>query len=322
MAGISSRAIGTSENLQKFTSQILDPDLNIDLYQFRYRTHDPQIGRFLQIDPLSHKYSHNSTYAYAENKVTIGIDLEGLELLPVNSSWFRAVVEAKNEPHYGRQIWKERVDVVIDNVPKVFKDASGSPLFSASSVGVTPQGKTIAGNGAQLRAANNLPPSPDWSWNNPRITPSNQTAGGHIGNNVSENRARADQTRRTVGILSEAFKYYDTYANKVPIWNAYSQLYDNQKGFDEAVKMVGKNPMGFGTTPGMRADVVNFVTDGTLPIVNLADLNSLQYGLQIIQTGSNILNQYGIPIQSNTQNAINQIVQLLQLLNQNSNQNN
>jgi hypothetical protein len=44
---------------------------------------DPQIGRFLQVDPLATKFPYNSPYTYAEDKVTIGIDLEGLELLPV-----------------------------------------------------------------------------------------------------------------------------------------------------------------------------------------------------------------------------------------------
>jgi hypothetical protein len=45
----------------------------------RFRNHDPQIGRFIQIDPLADKYVYNSTYAYAENRVINGIDLEGLE---------------------------------------------------------------------------------------------------------------------------------------------------------------------------------------------------------------------------------------------------
>jgi len=44
---------------------------------------DPQIGRFLQIDPLSERYVYNSTYAYAENDVVNSIDLEGLERGPV-----------------------------------------------------------------------------------------------------------------------------------------------------------------------------------------------------------------------------------------------
>ena len=41
---------------------------------------DPALGRFLNIDPLAPTYPHNSTYAFAENNVTSGTDLEGLEL--------------------------------------------------------------------------------------------------------------------------------------------------------------------------------------------------------------------------------------------------
>jgi len=37
------------------------------------------VGRFWQVDPLATKYVYNSTYAYAENRVVNGIDLEGKE---------------------------------------------------------------------------------------------------------------------------------------------------------------------------------------------------------------------------------------------------
>jgi RHS repeat-associated protein len=46
---------------------------------FEYRVHDPRIGRFLSVDPLRQQYAYNSTYAFAENRVIDGIDLEGKE---------------------------------------------------------------------------------------------------------------------------------------------------------------------------------------------------------------------------------------------------
>lgn len=46
---------------------------------FKYRIHDPRLGRFLSVDPLGHDYPWNSTYAFAENDVIRSIDLEGLE---------------------------------------------------------------------------------------------------------------------------------------------------------------------------------------------------------------------------------------------------
>ena len=80
MQGISGKALGIRENKnQKFQGQKFDDDLGLEFYQFKWRNHDPQIGRFIEVDPLSDKYVHNSSYAFSENKVTVHVELEGLE---------------------------------------------------------------------------------------------------------------------------------------------------------------------------------------------------------------------------------------------------
>jgi RHS repeat-associated protein len=85
MAGISSKAAGKLENKkEKFQGQELDDELGLNWYGFKWRNHDPQIGRFIEIDPLSEKYVYNSTYAFSENKVTAHVELEGLESASVN----------------------------------------------------------------------------------------------------------------------------------------------------------------------------------------------------------------------------------------------
>jgi RHS repeat-associated protein len=48
-------------------------------YAFEYRVHDPRIGRFLSLDPLAEKFAHNSPYAFSENRVIDGVELEGKE---------------------------------------------------------------------------------------------------------------------------------------------------------------------------------------------------------------------------------------------------
>lgn len=53
---------------------------------YTFRMHDPRIGRFLSLDPLSPQYPHNSPYAFAENRVIDGMELEGLEFLDHNES--------------------------------------------------------------------------------------------------------------------------------------------------------------------------------------------------------------------------------------------
>ncbi|WP_197474551.1 RHS repeat-associated core domain-containing protein [Tenacibaculum ovolyticum] len=46
---------------------------------FTFRMHDPRIGRFFAVDPLTASYPWNSPYSFAENRVINGIDLEGTE---------------------------------------------------------------------------------------------------------------------------------------------------------------------------------------------------------------------------------------------------
>lgn len=46
---------------------------------YRYRMHDPRVGRFFAVDPLAPMYSWNSPYAFSENRVIAHIELEGLE---------------------------------------------------------------------------------------------------------------------------------------------------------------------------------------------------------------------------------------------------
>ncbi len=47
--------------------------------QFKWRNHQPELGRFFNVDPLAEDYYYNSPYAFSENKVTAHIELEGLE---------------------------------------------------------------------------------------------------------------------------------------------------------------------------------------------------------------------------------------------------
>ena len=61
-----------------FNGQEEDPDMGV---VFKYRIHDARVGRFLSVDPLAPDYPWNSCYAFAENRVIDGIDLEGLEFV-------------------------------------------------------------------------------------------------------------------------------------------------------------------------------------------------------------------------------------------------
>jgi RHS repeat-associated protein len=49
---------------------------------YKFRMHDPRVGRFFAPDPLESKFPWNSPFAFSENKVIAHIELEGLESVP------------------------------------------------------------------------------------------------------------------------------------------------------------------------------------------------------------------------------------------------
>ena len=46
---------------------------------YKYRMHDPRVGRFFAVDPLYREYSFNSPYTFSLNRVIACIELEGAE---------------------------------------------------------------------------------------------------------------------------------------------------------------------------------------------------------------------------------------------------
>ncbi len=73
---------GVKNNLKQYQDQEFTEDLGLNTHEWKYRVSDPATLRFWQIDPLAEDYTYNSTYAFQENKLGMGVELEGLELGP------------------------------------------------------------------------------------------------------------------------------------------------------------------------------------------------------------------------------------------------
>ena len=76
---------------------------------YKYRMHDPRIGRFFATDPLEAKYPHNSPYAFSENRVVDGIELEGLEVTTTGKNY---------DPSTG-QIAVDQTSVIVPDVEMI-----------------------------------------------------------------------------------------------------------------------------------------------------------------------------------------------------------
>jgi RHS repeat-associated protein len=89
MAGISSKVIGPIENRYKFNegseleSKEFSDGSGLDLYATEFRSYDPQIGRFLLIDPLVEFNVSWTPYNYCNNNPIIFNDPLGLDTVGV-----------------------------------------------------------------------------------------------------------------------------------------------------------------------------------------------------------------------------------------------
>ena len=72
---------GNADYRYGFQGQELDDEMkgNGNSVNYEFRLHDPRVGRFLSIDPLTKKYPHYSPYSFSGNKVIAWRELEGLE---------------------------------------------------------------------------------------------------------------------------------------------------------------------------------------------------------------------------------------------------
>ena len=95
---------------------------------YKYRMHDPRLGRFFAVDPLAAKYPHNSVYAFSENMVVHMIELEGLEATTYKANQSGPTTNANGSTN-------SSVDGAANNIK----------VHDLSSNGALPQGVMAAG---------------------------------------------------------------------------------------------------------------------------------------------------------------------------------
>jgi RHS repeat-associated protein len=84
-------------------------------YNYTYRMHDPRIGRFFAMDPLTKKYPHYTPYSFSGNKLISYRELEGLEesgaLNPNN--WFLWSTNAASEEMYESVVTLAEIEATV-----------------------------------------------------------------------------------------------------------------------------------------------------------------------------------------------------------------
>lgn len=223
---------------------------------FKYRIHDARLGRFLSMDPLLAEYPWNSPYAFSENRVIDGIDLEGLEFY-------------KNTNQYS-----------IGNPKLTNKDALFIKASVLKSVGFQNYVQSII----TLKMQSNVKPQDGVNaattiYDN-LVYPaaSNSNKASYLAGKIS-----GTQTMRTfsklwglsrisavTGVLGELAAAYDRGAKDGMKAGVAIRTGEFIKDFDRAdwVRNTVKTAFEFGVVNGntqFQSDVANFSLDGTLP---------------------------------------------------------
>jgi RHS repeat-associated protein len=100
-------------NRWKFQGQERVEDLAINWDAFKWRNHQPDIGRFFNVDPLASKYSYNSPYAFSENQVVVHRELEGLEKEYLFKETVQESLEAAGKYLKGK--WDNMINAMTPN---------------------------------------------------------------------------------------------------------------------------------------------------------------------------------------------------------------
>ncbi|HET8735125.1 MAG TPA: DUF6443 domain-containing protein [Pricia sp.] len=106
---------GSGYDYKTYQGQEFTDELGLNIHEWKYRVSDPAIGRFWQVDPLAEKYPYNSTYAFQENKMGMGVELEGLEL--GLNKWFKKGIKflARNSKGQYKRVSRKSAENILKN---------------------------------------------------------------------------------------------------------------------------------------------------------------------------------------------------------------
>jgi len=281
-------------------------------YDYGMRIYNPRIGRFLSVDPLAKKYPTLTPYQFASNSPIAGVDLDGLEFLPANSSIYQQKYLGSSTI-FDVTTNQYVVNTVYENIPDALKDPQTKDLKFTYGGPVTPWGRDwdISKDGAYVSATGRYyNPGPAFWGAAEDATPStsNSTTGLYNFKTkpdaLEQNEANASQLEASAEVGEHAAGIGNNIANALGVWPAMTKENNDRTGFYNATntvdKYLNKNLIGDKTlsTPVGRADLINFLTDGTLPTGNIPisnlSQNDIEKDLRTFYTGYQIVLKEGV----------------------------
>lgn len=267
----------------------------IGFYSFKWRNYMPDLGRFFNVDPLAEKFAHNSTYAIQENKMGMGVELEGLELLPHNKGYFAI---------YGNQM-------TVKYAPSTQQNAFGRPSFTAGDIGLSTRGYNP--NGARISTGSTGLKRDSYKYNGPVV-------GDAQLQNMKDYPAHSDRMRplttkrgaemwnlkqRGADLTVAAGLAVQEIASLIDLGSNIPKAGISLRNYTQATKDVASvdyqatqmdlaidlvNASGLKMSSENKNHVINYVFDGTLPP------GGMMQNSGIVQAGTSILKANNKPI--------------------------
>lgn len=265
---------------------------------YGFRMLDTRIARFRSVDPLTKKFPHFTPYAFAGNTPIRAIDLEGLEIMDINSSMYRMryLGEFPSSTKAGQieMVPANHVDIVKANAPSAY------PLDNSYNVGThghdNPDAKPYMGPVFKEREGEPYEGS-DFPEEEKDGPPSK-----------AENAYTA-----TTGAV-EAFKWgKKVFTGNMATFALVFQEPHKRRDFYKATNVVDKalntpelkktiqSVSKLNSEGNFRADLINYITDGTKPSnyqENMSAQEKANYNKQVITSGKQIMQAAGIKIQT------------------------
>jgi RHS repeat-associated protein len=149
---------GVENDFKNYQGQELTKDLIYNMLEFKYRHYDPAIARFVTVDPLASKYAYNSTYAFQENKLGLGVELEGLELERLRGGveqFFQGVKNLVSNETYG-EAYRQMESSQSNNTEEKISIEQGGQQKSVAALGNMAEGGIEAVKGGSYAAGDAL----------------------------------------------------------------------------------------------------------------------------------------------------------------------
>lgn len=272
------------------------------------RVYDPRIGRFLSVDPIAKEYPQLTPYQFASNRPIDGIDMDGLEFLKDGTAMFK--------------LSRGEVEIRNNNVPEIFRNDVGKPLFDALGVKLTSNGIIATGHLGPGGGYNELPViSRTWTFDpGPTVPdiPSELWSFGkgyeYFGDRKADGRHMIsmkpkddtntgyDHIGTAADVAGQVVSYIQL-KNDYKLWKAAGDLNNQISVFDQVVKLVDqyinmegglKTVDAFKNGQFSRDELVNFVLDGSLPAgrsnIDFLNTNAVSKNLNLMFYGMHIIN--------------------------------